>query len=341
MLIGHGNDQYAYNRTITADFSTNITNGAVAEELAGFLKTKLNTLHNYPDPEANIFLEAIAKHHHIDKENLLACNGSTEAFYLTAQTFAEAKSFILTPSFSEYKDACTQFGHQIEQSTNLEDVSLQNNNLIWLGNPNNPDGRTTSADEIDTFCRLYPRTLFIVDEAYADLCRDFETAIPLTQKHTNLIVVRSLTKSFSVPGLRIGYIISAKQNILRIKQNMKPWNMNTLAIEAGAYIMNNYEQLKPDTENIIEQSAQFQIELAKLSELTVFPTSCNFFLVQLHSSTAAELKTFLIKNYGILIRDASNFKGLTNQHFRLSVQSEQNNRALISALKAWFKLKQH
>jgi threonine-phosphate decarboxylase len=341
MLNGHGNDQYAYNRTITADFSTNISNGFVAGQLCEFLKTKLDTLHNYPDPEANIFLDAIAQHHQIEKNKLLACNGSTEAFYLIAQTFGEMKSFIRIPSFSEYEDACKQFGHQIEQDTDLTDDSLQNNKLVWLGNPNNPDGKLTSANEIDTFCRLFPKTLFIVDEAYADLCQNFETAIPLTQKHPNLIVVRSLTKSFSVPGLRIGYLVSDNQNILRIKQNMMPWNMNTLAIEAGAYIMNNYEELKPDTENIIEQSAQLQEDLANLPELTVFPTSCNFFLLKTHTGTAAGLKKYLIEEYGILIRSASNFKGLTRQHFRLSVQSQQNNLTLIAALKAWFTLKQH
>lgn len=341
MLNGHGNDQYAYNKPITADFSTNITNGAVAAELTGFLKTKLSTLHNYPDPEANIFLEAIAQHHQIEKDKLLACNGSTEAFYLIAQTFGGRKSFIRIPSFSEYEDACKQFGHQIEQDTALPEKSLKNNKLVWLGNPNNPDGSTTSTNEIDALCRLHPKTLFIVDEAYADLCQNFETAIPLTQKHTNLIVVRSLTKSFSVPGLRIGYIVSDNQNILRIKQNMMPWNMNTLAIEAGTFIMNNYEKLIPDTEKIIVESKRFQKELSHLPALTVLPTSCNFFLVKTNIGTATGLKSFLIENYGILIRDASNFKGLSGQHFRLSVQSEQNNRALIAALKAWFNLKQH
>ncbi|HKK81706.1 MAG TPA: histidinol-phosphate transaminase [Prolixibacteraceae bacterium] len=341
MLNGHGNDQYAYAQKIVADFSTNITNGTVAEELAGFLKTKLNTLHNYPDPEANIFLGAIAKYHHIEKENLLACNGSTEAFYLIAQTFGEKKSFIRTPSFSEYEDACKQFDHHIEQDTELYEVSLQNNQLVWLGNPNNPDGKTTLTNEIDALCQLHPQTLFIVDEAYADLCQNFETAIPLTTKHANLIIVRSLTKSFSVPGLRIGYLVSDKQNIQRTKQHMMPWNMNTLAIEAGTFIMNNYEKLKPDTEKIVEESVQFQEELAKLPELTVSPSSCNFFLVKTNIGTAAGLKSFLIENYGILIRDASNFKGLTKQHFRLSVQSQQNNQALIAALKTWFKLKQH
>ncbi|MBN1768582.1 MAG: aminotransferase class I/II-fold pyridoxal phosphate-dependent enzyme [Prolixibacteraceae bacterium] len=340
MLNGHGNDQYAYNRTITADFSTNITNGAVAKGLVAFLKTKLNTLHNYPDPEANIFLGAIAKHHHIEKENLLACNGSTEAFYLIAQTFSNNRSFIRIPSFSEYEDACKQFGHHIEQDVALPEKSLNNNKLVWLGNPNNPDGRTTSTNEIDALCRLHPKTLFIVDEAYSDLCQNFETAIPLTQKYSNLIVIRSLTKSFSVPGLRIGYLVSARRNIKKIKQNMMPWNMNTLAIEAGAFIMNNYKKLIPDTEKIIQESKRFQEELSRLPALTVLPTSCNFFLVKTNIGTAAGLKSFLIENYGILIRDASNFKGLSNQHFRLSVQSEQNNRELISALKEWFMLKQ-
>ncbi|MDA3817892.1 MAG: aminotransferase class I/II-fold pyridoxal phosphate-dependent enzyme, partial [Prolixibacteraceae bacterium] len=198
MINGHGNDQYAYNRTITADFSTNISNGVVAGQLFDFLKSKLDSLHNYPDPEANIFLEAIAKYHHIKKENLLACNGSTEAFYLIAHTFGGMKSFIRIPSFSEYEDACKQFGHNIEKGSVLTENSLKKNSLIWIGNPNNPDGETTSANEIDKLCQHYHNTLFIIDEAYADLCEGFESAIPLTQKYSNLIVVRSLTKSFSV-----------------------------------------------------------------------------------------------------------------------------------------------
>ncbi|MDA3878973.1 MAG: aminotransferase class I/II-fold pyridoxal phosphate-dependent enzyme, partial [Prolixibacteraceae bacterium] len=198
MINGHGNDQYAYRQKIVADFSTNITNGAVAKQLSEFLKTKLNTLHNYPDPGANIFLEAIAQHHNVDKQNTLALNGSTEAFYLIAQTLSNHRSFIRIPSFSEYEDACKQFVHNIEKGSVLTENSLQKNSLIWIGNPNNPDGETTSANEIDKLCQQYHNTLFIIDEAYADLCEGFESAIPLTQKYSNLIVVRSLTKSFSV-----------------------------------------------------------------------------------------------------------------------------------------------
>lgn len=340
MLNGHGNDQYAYNRIITADFSTNISEGAITEQLSDFLKSKLGKLHNYPDPEANIFLKAIGKHHHIDTQNTLALNGSTEAFYIIAQTLSNKRSFILTPSFSEYKDACKQFSHIIEQAPELDENSLQKNNLVWIGNPNNPDGKSLSANKIEVLCQNFPNTFFIIDEAYADLCQNFETAIPLTQKHTNLIIVRSLTKSFSVPGLRIGYLISDKQNTLQIKENMMPWNMNTLAIEAGAYIMEHYNKLKPNTELIIKQSKRFQDELCELPELTVIPSSCNFFMVKLNIGTAKQLKNYLIEKHGILIRDASNFEGLTNQHFRLSVQSEKNNQLLITAIKKWINIKQ-
>jgi len=208
MIEGHGNNIYQYKTKIVADFSSNIVYQGISKDLAEFISQKINTINNYPEPDAGSLQEMIAIHHNILPNNILATNGSTEAFYLLGLLFYGKRSAIIIPSFAEYEDACKVHNHHIEYISNNELISVQNfkTDTVWLGNPNNPDGKVIPPETIKKWCINNPDVTFILDEAYSELCIKHVSAISLITKLDNLIITRSLTKSFAIPGIRIGYI---------------------------------------------------------------------------------------------------------------------------------------
>ena len=117
-----------------------------------------------------------------------------------------------------------------------------------------------------------------------------------------------------------------------------PWNVNSLAIAAGFYIMKHYDRLLPDKAIIREESLAFQKELGKNKKLIVYPSDCNFFLVKSLAGPASELKKFLLDEFGILIRNASNFTELDKSFFRLAVQQPEKNKLLTKGIKYWMQL---
>jgi len=337
MIEGHGNDIYLYEDGILADFSSNVSAWGMPDELSEYLKTCIEKVINYPEPDAKSLQLKIAKHHSLSNDNILVTNGSTEAFYTVAHLFRNKSSTVFTPSFSEYEDAVKMFGHTAEFVPNSTKLSSLDNKtgLLWLGNPNNPDGKVIQKEDIFDYCSRNPDVIVILDEAYAELCYGFESCLPFVKDVKNIIVIRSLTKVFSIPGIRLGYMAMNQSFFKTLSAMRVPWNVNSLAIEAGLYIMDNYYQLLPDKMEITRASLDFQRMLNDLEELEVRSSKCNFFLVKLLNRKSADLKEFLVKEHGLLIRDASNFRGLDESYIRLSVQKPEFNQEIIEAVRKW------
>ena len=335
MRNGHGNDIYDFTTgKIIADFSSNIPYRNHADEIVAHLSKNLHVIKNYPDPDAKILSQLIAVRHDISPENVLVTNGSAEAFYLTAHLFSGKKTTITYPAFAEYEDACRLHQHELSFLP-VEELKNENHKFtdtLWFALPNNPNGYILPPLYIQRICRENPKTHVVIDNAYGDLCPSTSSVFPLHGDFSNLISIHSLTKTFAIPGLRIGYIVAEREIINQLKRLQTPWSVNALAIEAGCFVMQNYDQLLPDSELLCSESKMFQQQLAEISNLEVIPSECNYFLVRLIEGTSAQLKQTLIQNRGILIRSADNFRGLSWQHFRLSVQSFEENQMLIEAL---------
>ncbi|HBK42604.1 pyridoxal phosphate-dependent aminotransferase [Petrimonas sp.] len=341
MLYGHGNDLYDYSEKITADFSSNIPYRNASVQIVAHLSGCLHLISDYPDPNARALTHEIAEHHNLSPENVLVTNGSAEAFYLLAHLFAGKHSTITYPAFAEYEDACTLYGHTLSFMPVSElcgSINFTSNETVWFAFPNNPDGSIVSSETIENLCLNNPDSYFIIDNAYGELCTQCQPVIPLHANYPNLISVHSLTKTFAIPGLRLGYIVAEKNIINRLQPLRIPWTVNTLAQEAGSFVMENYSRLLPDAGILCRESQQLQQQLATLSHLEVTPSPCHFFLIRLKSGTASQLKSYLLEKHGILIRDASNFRGLSPCHFRLSVQEKTANDRLTDALRDFFKI---
>ena len=331
MLEGHGDDRQLYKQQIIADFSTNVWYGPEPVGLKEHIFNKWEVINRYPDVSGDNLSRTISRHHDVKPDNVLVTNGSTESIYLIAEAFFGSKTTIITPTFSEYEDACRRYNHKILfiAKPELDDQQKLQADLIFICNPNNPDGSVFHSIEI--LLRLNPFTTFIIDEAFIDFTLEIESLVPLIGQYQNLIILRSLTKTWSIPGLRLGYILASKILIEGFKKHKQPWSVNALALEAGEFIFTKPAEAGFSVNSLLADKKRFIVALAKIS-VKITPGFTHYFLAELKDRTAAELKLFLLENFGILIRDASNFRGLGPRHFRLATLTENKNRLLLNAL---------
>lgn len=333
MIVGHGDDRYSYGDLVRYDFSSNVPYRNHADQIISHLSGRLDSLTHYPDPNAEELRGLLAEHWSLSPDCLLVTSGSTEAFYLLAHLFGRGRTAITVPSFAEYDDACLLYQHQLDyiSTTSIANYSKPVD-LLWTALPNNPDGEISHREQIVDYCTAHPDTYLIVDEAYAELCAEPVTLLDEVPEHPNLIIVRSLTKSFALPGIRLGYIIAHPTLLARLEPLRSPWSVNALALEAGAYICRHYEQLLPDALGLVAEAQRLALMMKDLSGISLTPSPTPYFLARLEHSTAAELKEYLVTHHGVLIRDAANFRSLTPHHFRLSVQSPEACQALLRGL---------
>ena len=263
----------------------------------------------------------------------MVVNGSCEAFYIVAHLLKESNTLILTPSFAEYEDSCRLYNHNIcfAPIGELVNVDLAEYDSVWLGSPNNPDGFITSMERIVTLCERFPKCYFVVDRAYSELA---DVELEVSCRPSNLVVIESLTKSFGIPGLRLGYLIASSEVVARLSQMRPPWGVNSLALSVGEYIVDNYALLQPRVDELVDESMALQSLIDDIVGFEVIPSRCNFFLCRVDGSVA-ELQRYLIDKHALLIRNCSNFRGLDDSYFRVAVQSAEANRKLVEALKKW------
>ena len=335
MLHGHGDNGYNYQQEIVADFSSNVWYGSEPAGLKEYLFDQWRRVNRYPEVMAESLTKKISIHHGLTPDNILVCNGATESMYIIAQAFSNKRSGIVIPSFSEYEDACSMHGHILQFSSWKEWTAngpMEGMDLWWLGNPNNPTGAVIR--ELNAILQHHPRTLFVVDEAFIEFTREIPSAIPLIAAHPHLVILRSLTKAFSIPGLRLGYIIADKAVIGLLRRSKQPWSVNAMALEAGHFIFDHYEQISLPLDQLLADKAAF-IPALQDAGITVHDSHTHFFLCETSHGSATQLQQWLVDEEGILIRDAANFRGLGEKHFRLATLSPDKNQLLINALKRW------
>ncbi|CAM1353053.1 pyridoxal phosphate-dependent aminotransferase [Tenacibaculum halocynthiae] len=334
MLNGHGDDLHLIEGEIKHNFSSNVYYKGCPESLLDEISKNIKEIQSYPSPIANELNDLAAKKFQLHSNQFLFTNGATEAFYLIAQLFSAKKAAIVAPTFAEYEDACSIFklDYQLISRAAIKDTNVD---LLFICNPNNPTGTSFSKKELELLFKQKPATTFVIDEAYIEFTDNLESVSSLTTKHANLIVVRSLTKTFTIPGLRLGYIISNPSNISTLLALKMPWSVNTLAIKAGEFIFNNYKTLQFNASELLEETTVFKKELKRIKGIKVCESNTSYFLVELLNRPAKELKEYLIEKHQILIRDATNFNNLEGEHIRLSTQNKAANQLLIQALKEW------
>ena len=346
MIVGHGDDLWRYGRPIIANFSSNVFSRVDLSGLKAHLAKHLNEIDHYPEPEPYTLEAAIAALHGIPAESVCVTGGATEAIYLIALAWRGSRSTIADPTFSEYEDACRLHGHSIETviSTGAKrsgEISRQsrddNGDMVWLCNPNNPDGRVTPQAELRAAVKANPDRLFVLDQSYGFFTREPLMSAAEAVSSGNVLQLHSMTKRYAMPGIRLGYVVGAPQLIARIRKVRMPWSVNALAIEAGLWLCAHPDAAPIDLPALLAESQRLAGALRRIPGVSVAPSSTHFMLCRLESGSASQLKDYLAREKGLLIRDASNFRGLDAGHFRIAAQSSEENDLLIKAIEEYLK----
>jgi len=318
--------------TLRANFSSNVYSHADLHELWNYLTAHSSLIDHYPEPEPHSLARLLADRHGISPANVLVTSGATQAIYLVAQGFAGARSYIMNPpTFQEYEDACLLYRHKMVNR-------LEEADLVWLCIPNNPTGDCLSVAQIlDIQTRMPRHALLVLDQSY----EDFAPVTPLSPyeavAQNRIISIRSFTKRYAIPGLRIGWVAASDSLICRLHQLVQPWSVNALSIEAVRFFLTSHVDPLPPIADLLVEARRLQNSLSRLEGLSVLPSSTHFILCKLEKGSASSLKQYLLKKHGMLIRDASNFKGLYAGHFRICAQTPVEDDALVSALRKYLR----
>ena len=338
MIFGHGDDAYRYGEQIKIDFSSNIYYGADLSGLQAHLTSRFGIVTHYPEPEPTSLEKMLARKLGVADNTVMVTNGATEAIYLIAQLYSGWASIIPQPTFTEYEDACKLFNHLLSYNADDELEVLPEDRIYWLCNPNNPTGNVVNTLLLRHIIRQHPRYLYVIDQSYKDY-----TLSPMIQPKDmtdcyNVMLVHSLSKTYCIPGLRLGYIFASPIIIDRLRQIRQPWTVNAVAIEAGKYLLENDPKMIPDLPAFLTEAQRLRKNLSAINGLLVMDTNTHFMLVNIDRRDTHDLKQWLINHYGILIRDASNFRGLDNHCFRVTTRTPEENDLLVEALKEYFSL---
>jgi histidinol-phosphate aminotransferase len=300
---------------------------------------------SYPDSDAMELKQALAKKLNISPDNLLIGSGSTELIRLIALTYLGADDSVLIPkpTYGEYEIACQLVGTKVIHQSALEQANFQINikdtidliqqhqpRGIFLCNPNNPTGQYLSKQEIEQVIANARKSLVILDEAYIAFTENAWSSLDLL-KYDNLVILRSMTKDYSLAGLRLGYAIAAAPIISILKRVRPPWNVNAIAQKAGISALEADNYIEKCSSKIQEAKKFLITELSQLG-LEVVPSQTNFFLIKV--TFAFEFRQALLQ-LGFLVRDCTSF-GLVN-YIRLAPRSIPECQKLIDAIKE-FKL---
>ncbi|MEH7245844.1 threonine-phosphate decarboxylase CobD [Neobacillus niacini] len=314
------------------------------------LKEKWNDFYReimvYPDPLAVSLKDRIAVQEQISVDSILIGNGGAELITLVARFLSGKKVVIIEPAFSEYETACRanqceiQY-HQLKGpnfALNMDDLrsSISSADALFLCNPNNPTGIQYPKSTIISILEECEKQncYVILDEAFYDFLVDYDSFIPYINSFSKLIIIRSLTKMFAIPGLRLGYMAAAATIITELSALQPHWSINTIALLAGELCIQDNEFIKV-TQSYIRKERERLLSFFKQYHFVVTSTKVNFYLLRdPNLKEQIDFFDFLLQK-GIIPRHTFNFPGLDGNWLRFAIKSKEENRMLMEVLKEW------
>ncbi|MFQ5580798.1 MAG: threonine-phosphate decarboxylase CobD [Nitrospiria bacterium] len=328
------------------DFSSNINPLGMSPLAVDAVRNSLHSSVHYPDGECIGLREALSQRHHVQVDQFLIGNGSTELIHLLPRALRFRKVLVPVPSFSEYESGADLAGCHVEFLVLREEARFQivpseligamdkGVEAIFLSNPNNPTGHLLSGPEVLQIIQAAQQKeiMVILDEAFIEF-KEQASVIEETKRYPNLIVLRSFTNFFAMPGFRVGYLVANKEIVSVLEKAQPPWSVNRLAEVAATEGLKDTLYIKRSRQmNETERVFLFDT-LSNTPGLDVYHSDANFILFRLieHFLKAKELEDLLAREK-ILIRNCASFRGLNQWHIRIAVKSHTENQRMVRLL---------
>ena len=337
--IIHGGD--VYRNKVNIDFSVSINPCGVPAKVKDALTNAIDSLEKYPDIRCEKLTKAAAKMLDVKEEQLAFGNGSSELFMGIANAFKPSKVLIAAPSFYGYEYAFLPNAENIvyyfmkeEDDFGITDdfINALTDDLdfVVLANPNNPTGALIDdsllVKIIETAKSKNIRV--ILDECFIEFTEGNHSLVSKITEYPNLCIIRSFTKIFAIPGVRLGYLISSDLSFNEtVKRHLSEWNISAFGQAAGVACTECMDYVET-SKKVLREERDFLYDEFKRLGIKAYDSACNFILIK----DIRKLDEELLKRE-ILLRNCSNFKGLDEGYFRIAVRTHEENLKLIEALK--------
>ncbi|NLZ52014.1 MAG: threonine-phosphate decarboxylase [Thermoanaerobacteraceae bacterium] len=330
------------------DFSANINPLGFPAAVKKIILNHIKDIVHYPNVEQVKLKKAAAKYYGTRPENLMPGNGSVELIHIILEALRPSKAIIPSPTFSEYAISCqnrnietvfvnlrtNNFRFDLQMIKNLKDAITPSSMLI-LCNPNNPTGRLIKQQGLSALLEMLSskKSYLLVDEAFMDFVDVSESMVGVIEQYNNLIILKSVTKFFALPGLRLGFVLACPELIKKFYTLKDPWNINTFAGIIGAEVMGDLQYIDKTRKYIAQEKLRFWRNLKSIPAIEPLYPEANFIFIKMTADIKIPALAESLKQKRILIRDCSNYMFLDDSFFRVAVKSREDNDIFISALK--------
>lgn len=345
--ISHGGDRHKFALQLGCtpdallDFSANMNPLGPPPWLREVIDGAISEVLHYPDPHLRALTNAAAVHWGLKSETLVWGNGVSQLLFHLPYVLQVGKVLIPTPCYSDYSRAFSLAGFQVCNIPRRDDFSvnpseieaqLPNAKVMILGNPNNPDGGYLEERHLHQWLERFPNVQFVVDEAFIDFCPHRQGM--LHTNYPNVIVLRSLTKFFCIPGLRLGVAKMPSSLADQLRQRLPPWSVNSLAQAVGIRCFQDTNYRTQSLNCLAICKEELLAQLATLPNIKVHSSEANYLLLELLQTplTAKEFARKLLASH-IMVRSFPDEPRLCQKFIRVAVRSVADNRRLIKALR--------
>lgn len=337
----HGGDIYKDN--VFLDYSVNVNPFGTPEGVKKAISDMIDKTDLYPDPFCRELVLEISKYENVEKDCILCGNGASELIYSYFDTVRPKKAVEVAPTFSEYSKVlfnidCEILRYNLKKDSDFElDEGILDfladikPDVLVLCNPNNPTGRLIKSslmEKILVLTRQNNIKLF-VDECFLDFTEKGESLKKYLGEFPNIFILKAFTKNFGMASLRLGYALCKEYELLkRMSEKVQPWNVSGFAQKAGIAALGETDFIEK-SRRYIENERKWLSDNLKDLGFWVCPSDANYLLFCGDKNLDTKLS-----EYGILIRNCSNFCGLGDGWFRVCVRLRKDNERLIRAIKA-------
>ncbi len=308
----------------------------------------------YPEPYPRKLEAAVAKWLGVPSDFVLAGNGSTQLIYLTARVFRPRLPAVVIPTFSEIANSLIVGGSapfaiatSRENEFNLDrdavvEALRSGADAVFIGRPNSPTGSMLDIDDagaIAAECARYGAWC-VFDEAFIEFVRGGRSCVEFVRANPRVLVLRSLTKIFAIPGLRLGYLVANPNTLNRVREAIEPWSVNSIAdcvAQACLEVANDF--IRETCDYVVKETVRLREALASTSVVHAYPSAANFLLLEVPSERYPDEFQSALMSSGIKVRNLRELPGCSTGTYRVGIRKTADNNLLADAARAWCSLR--